>query len=509
MAETFKLPDLGEGIAEAEILKVLVKEGDEIEEDQALCEVETDKAVVEIPSPFAGKIKSVNFAEGDIVKVGDVMIEFSSANGSKGSKKSDGNSNKDEAKSKKRSSSKNDEDKEEEKSAKKSSEKGKDSEGLKPTSKKPKEEEEEEEDVDLDLENSDKEEKSTERKSGSSEKKAEKKSSDTAVIPAAPSTRRLAREKDIDLEDIEPSGPGGRVLREDIEKASNGDQSKEKRKSDEATSETKSSRDGQSASKPDAKAKKKKSDDAEEQKSDDEASAKKPFGEVEEVPFRSIRRKTARKMVTAWEQIPHVAHFDEVDITNLEDFLAELKEELSEEKDIKLTITSFMVKAAAVALRDFPSFNAELDEKEEKILLKRYYNVGFATDTGDGLLVPVIKNVESKGLSDIAKDLTRLSDKARDGKIEKDDLAGGSFTITNIGSIGGTGFVPIINHPQTAILGLARAQSKPANVEGEIKLRRILPLILAFDHRVADGAEAAHLMNAFKQIIEDPRKLLL
>ena len=236
------------------------------------------------------------------------------------------------------------------------------------------------------------------------------------------------------------------------------------------------------------------------------------WGPVERVPLRSIRRATAKRMALSWSQIPHVTHTDEADITDLEAFRQRHKAEI-EAQGGKLSVTVFALKAAAAALKAYPQFNASLDMEAQEIILKHYHHIGVAVDTDRGLIVPVIRNVDCKGIADLSKELPDLADRTREGKADVKDMAGGTFTITNIGSLGGTGFTPIINYPQVAILGMGQARFKPT-VRGEVDNfeivpRLMLPLALGFDHRVVDGADAARFLNVIIDIFEDPEKLIV
>jgi pyruvate dehydrogenase E2 component (dihydrolipoamide acetyltransferase) len=237
------------------------------------------------------------------------------------------------------------------------------------------------------------------------------------------------------------------------------------------------------------------------------------LGPVERVPLRSVRRATARQMALAWSQVPHVTHHELVDITALDEFRQQQKEEV-EERGGSLTLTIFTMKAAVAALKAHPRFNASLDAGAEEIVLKRYYNLGIAVDTDRGLIVPVIRDVDRKSITELALELTELAERTRKGEATPDDLQGSTFTITNIGAIGGTSFEPIVNYPDAAILGMARATWQPVvrvspYGKKEIVARLMLPLVLAFDHRIADGADAARFMRTLMEALVDPNKMLL
>jgi pyruvate dehydrogenase E2 component (dihydrolipoamide acetyltransferase) len=228
------------------------------------------------------------------------------------------------------------------------------------------------------------------------------------------------------------------------------------------------------------------------------------FGAVERIPLRSIRRKIAKNMMQSWTHIPHVTHFDEADVTALIKVQEKHDKKFTEMTGgARLTMTVFAVKAVVSALKKYPQFNASLDEATGEIVFKHYYNIGIAVATERGLIVPVIHNADQKSLFEIAQDLQDIAAKTRSGKIELDRLQGGTFTITNIGAIGGTSMVPMINYPEAAILGMARGSERPVVRDGKIEIATILPLALSFDHRLADGAEAAYFVKHVIERMED------
>lgn len=434
MAEEFLLPDPGEGIHEADIVEIHVSVGDEVEDGDALFTVETDKAVVDIPSSFDGEIIEIRVEAGDTVEVGEVLLTFDSS--------------KDE-----------------------SEPRGDDE---------PLEEAEE-------VEEPEETEKVEEIEETEETEEAARVQDRERPVPASPATRSLARRLDVDLHEIEGSGPDGRIEPEDVQAAA--DQEREEPEAGEA------------------------------EEPREEMAAFEEHGPVEWVDLRSVRRATARQMVKSWREIPHVTHQDVADITGLEEFRRTHAGEIEEEGG-RLTITPFLVKAATAALTEHPRFNASLDPERDSLALKKYYNIGVAVDTEDGLIVPVIRDVDKKSIADLAVELTEVADRMRQGDRSLEDMEGGTFTITNPGGIGGTGFTPIINHPQVAILGAARARQIPVvtNVESasegdgrsfDIAPRLQLPLVLAFDHRVNDGADAARFMNTVKSLLEDFSKLVL
>ncbi len=288
-------------------------------------------------------------------------------------------------------------------------------------------------------------------------------------VLAAPATRRLARELGVDISAVAGSGPGGRVTDEDIRKFA-------------------------------------------ELKHEVEPVAVQPLPEMkpaeERIQIKGIRKTIGERMVKSLFTAPHVVSMDEADVTELVS-LREKEKKLAQEKGVKLTYLAFIIKAATVALKQHPYLNASLDAQKNEIVLKRYYNIGIAVDTPEGLMVPVIKNADQKSIMELAKEGERLAEEARNRKIKLPDLKGNTFTITNIGSIGGIFSTPIINPPDVAILGVHRIRDMPVVIDGEVRVRKIMPLVLSFDHRVLDGAQAARFMNTLIEHLEDPDLLLL
>ena len=437
MPKEFKMPDPGEGIHEAEIVEVLVSEGDQVEDGQAILVVETDKAATEIPSPVDGIVQSIPVKVGDVVKVGQVLMTFLE----KGEEAEAAAEKKEEGKVKKEKR------KVEEKAA----------EEKKETRPKPDEGKEE-------------------------------------PVPAAPSTRRLARELGVDLRQVTPSGPQGQVTAEDVRAYS---QSKAKEVEEE-------------------KAPGKEIEQPEVSRPVQIAAPPLPdfsrWGPIERKPLRSIRRATANRMALAWSQIPHVTHEDVADVSELEVFRRKHQSEIEAEGG-KLTLTMFILKAAVAALKEHPRFNASLDANKGEIILKNYYHIGVAVDTERGLIVPVVRDVDRKSITELALELYEVAERARKGDVERQDLTGGTFTITNVGPLGGTGFTPIVNYPQVAILGVAQARLQPV-IKGDLDNcqvvpRLMLPLCVGFDHRIADGADAARFLNVIIEVLESPEKLMM
>lgn len=452
MPKEFKLPDLGEGIHEGEIVDVLVAVGDRVEDGQPIMVIETDKATTEIPAPVTGTVKEIRVKPGDTVKVGQILMTFTvEGEEAKGIKK-------DAAKEPEAAREADRQLREVEEAKREGKSPSPPREGKRPEATRP----------------------------------AGAPAEGEGPVPAAPSTRRLARELGVDLRQVPPSGPGGRVTSEDVREFAERGQR--------PTEQPKPAVEPKEAAEPFAPPK---------------APALPDFskwGPVERVALRSIRRATARNMALAWSQIPHVSHSDVADITELEAFRRKHKAEIQSEGGA-LSLTVFVLKAAVAALKMYPRFNASLDMESGEIILKHYYHIAVAVDTDRGLLVPVIRDVDRKSITELSKELNDLAQRTRDGKAERDEMIGGSFTITNIGALGGTGFAPIINYPQVAILGMAKARLQPT-VRGDldnykIVPRLMLPLVMAFDHRIVDGADAARFLNVIIGALQDPEKLLM
>ncbi len=296
-----------------------------------------------------------------------------------------------------------------------------------------------------------------------------------ARVLAAPATRRLARELGVDISKVSGSGPGGRVTDEDVKKF--------------------------------AEAPPKPAEVTPPEISPPEVAPEIKALE-ERIPIKGIRKTIGERMVKSLFTAPHVVSMDEADVTQLVS-LREKEKKTAEEKGIKLTYLAFIVKATTVALKQHPYLNASLDSQKNEIVMKHYYNIGVAVDTPEGLMVPVIKNADQKSIMELAKETERLAEEARTRKIKLSDLKGNTFTITNIGSIGGLFSTPIINPPDVAILGVHRIRDMAVVIDGEIRIRKILPLVLSFDHRVLDGAQAARFMNTLMEHLKDPDLLLL
>jgi pyruvate dehydrogenase E2 component (dihydrolipoamide acetyltransferase) len=390
MAKTFRFPDVGEGITEGEIVRWLVQEGDEVKADQSFAEIETDKAIVEMPSPYAGTVLKLFAKEKDIVKVGQPLISI----GAKGEP--------------------------------------------------PVEE------------------------AGAAPAAAK---SQAAGPAATPKVRKAASDLGIDLAGVRGTGPEGRITEDDVRAA------KDK---------------AMAAPLPKAVPKVKAKFDL--------------FGSLERIPLRGIRRATAKRMRESVSTAAHVTHFDEADAAAL----VRLRETMlpeAEAKSIKLTFLPFIVKALIAALKLHPMLNSSLDDEEEEIVVKKYYNIGIAVDVPEGLIVPVVKMADQKTVFDIAAEIRTLAEAARGRALDLADLKGGTFSITNVGVLGGEGATPIINYPEVAILATMRLADRVRAENGRMVIKKTLPLCLSFDHRIVDGAEAARFMNDLKKSLEEKAAL--
>ena len=398
----FKLPDIGEGVAEGEILKWLVKEGEVVKEDQSLVEVMTDKVNVQIPSPKDGTIAKILVKEGEVVKVGRpiLVIEFV---------------------------------------------------GTAPAP--------------------------AEHQRPQPVQAAPAVQVLQSPVPqdrvlAAPATRRLARELGVNITRVKGSGPGGRVTDDDLRAGSPAA----------ATAPA-----VVAAATPRAPA----------ASSDDE----------ERVPLRGVRKITAERMTKSFHTVAQVTLVDEVDMTELV-LLREAFKGSAEKRGVKLTFLPFVIKAVIPALKEFPYVNSTLDEASGEIVLKKRYNLGIATDTPGGLLVPVLRDADKKDIFELSAEIERLAGMARTAELERDEVQGSTFTITNLGSIGGLFATPIVNYPEVAILGTHRISKRPVVRDGKIEVRDMMYISLSFDHRVMDGAYGARFMNRIIDIIQDPKKIL-
>lgn len=393
MPYQFKLPDIGEGVAEGEILKWMVKEGDTIAEDQPLVEVMTDKVNVQIPSPKGGSVSRILAKEGEMVKVGQVIVEITeegervAPDGTQASVKGE------------------------------------------PPGR------------------------------GVSQVQVSESVTPADRVLATPATRRIARELGVDLTKVRGTGPVGRVTEDDVKAASGKVQQ----------TVVQSVRE-------------------------------------ERVPLRGIRKIIAERMAKSSTTAAHVTHVDEADMTELL-LLREAFKGSAEKRGVKLTFLPFIIRGIIPALKEFPYVNATLDESGN-VVLKRYYNMGIAVDTEQGLIVAVVRDVDKKDIFDLAKEIEGVAGRARAGQLSLEEVHGSTFTITNVGAIGGLFATPIINYPEVAILGTHKIAKRPVVRNGKVEVRDMIYLSLTFDHRIIDGAYAARFMNKIVQTLQDPKKLL-
>ncbi|MFH0953523.1 MAG: 2-oxo acid dehydrogenase subunit E2 [Verrucomicrobiota bacterium] len=421
----FRLPELGEKITSGDVVKVLVNVGDVIAKDQSVLEMETDKAVLEVPSSAAGKILEIHVKAGDKASVGQLILTLEGTESAAGPVPSE-------------------------------SAPARPASAPRPVAAAP------------------------------SPPLPEARPSPippfarSSSAPASPSVRQFAREIGVDIAQVTPSAPDGRLSIEDVKKFAK----------QILTSVAARVEGGAPRSAPAATV---------------ELPDFAKWGAIERQPMTSIRRKTAEHVTLAWTTIPHVTQFDRADITELEERRKKLSPK-AEKAGAKLTITPILVKIASAALKVFPKFNASIDPAKGEIILKKYFRVGVAVDTERGLLVPVVRDADKKNIIQIAAELSQLAEKARGGKVALEDLQGGTFTITNLGGIGGSHFTPIVNFPQVAILGVGRAVLEPSfgEKDGCCKPRLMLPLSLSYDHRLIDGADGARFLRWIVEAIEEP-----
>jgi len=439
----FRLPELGENIHQGDLVRLMVKAGAVISAGEPVMELETDKAVVEVPSSVTGTVKEVLVKQGEKIKVGQVIFTLQAGATSA---------------SQPQQPTRADQSHEEESrlafQAAIQSEGKTEEQALPPeqpraaavaTFSMP---------IDLD------------RSAGVEHR---------GPVPAAPHVRRLAREIGVDIHKVPGTGPGGRISEDDVKVYAK------------SLLASVSSGGGFTAT------------HLRQPKLPDFGK----WGKIERVSMRGVRRKTAEHLWEAWTAIPHVTQNDKADITELEHLRAKFAPKAAEAGG-KMTVTAIALKVCASALKIFPQFNASIDMESEEIVYKQYINIGVAVDTDRGLLVPVIRDVDKKNIVELAAELTQLSVKARDKKLAPADMEGGTFTITNLGGIGGTGFSPIVNYPEVAILGLSRSSMEPVWMNDKFEPRLVIPLSLSYDHRLIDGADAARFLRWIAEAFEQP-----
>jgi pyruvate dehydrogenase E2 component (dihydrolipoamide acetyltransferase) len=439
----FELPELGEGIESGDVVNVLVAVGETITQDQPLIELETDKAVIEVPAPVAGTVQTIHVRTGDTAAVGQLIVTFETdSTASVGDAVEPPPSAPDASAP------------EELAAPATSSEAAASAPGAAsrdtpapPVAPKPP--------VD-----------------------APPQRANRIPVAAAPSVRRLAREVGVDISEVTGSGAGGRISIEDVKNHA------QRLLTD--TSGYHVTVEPLAVALPDFTR----------------------WGEVEREPMSSVRRATAEHMTQAWSTIPHVTQHAKADITALED-LRKRYTIRTEAAGGKLTVTAIVLKVVATALKRFPQFNASLDMGRQEVVYKRFYHIGVAVDTDRGLLVPVIRDVDQKNLVQLSVELTEAAEKARNKKTTLADMQGGTFTVTNLGGIGGSHFSPIINAPEVAILGLARSGIEPQYIDGQFEPRLMLPVSLSYDHRLIDGADGARFIRWVVEALEQPFLLTL
>lgn len=419
-----KVPDIGG--EPAEVIEVLVKPGDSVAEEEGLVSLESDKATMDVPAPFAGKIESISVKVGDKVSEGsEIALVITASHVGDDHKISPTATSE--------------------------------------TVSQPKQQE-------------------VAPATSASSSSAAVDSSHYGVgadIHASPAVRRIAREFGVNLRQVQATGDKGRITVQDVQR------------------HVKSALAGGGAAATGGL---------------NVAAAPKvdfsKFGEVEELELNKIKRLTAKNLHRNWVTIPHVTQFDEADISEMEAFRQQQKK-LAEKEGVKLTPLVFIMKAVVAALKEYPQFNSSLDASGDKLIMKKYFHIGVAVDTTNGLVVPVVRDVNRKGMFDLARELAEISKKARDKKLKPQDMQGACFSISSLGGIGGTNFTPIVNLPEVAILGVSRAKMQPVYFNNEFMPRLMLPLALSYDHRVIDGAEAARFTTYLSKCLSDIRRLLL
>lgn len=454
-----KVPDIGDFDA-VDVIEVLVSVGDEVELDQSLITLESDKASMEVPSPVAGKVVSLDVSVGDQVAEGALVAKVEVAE--------EDSPEKDQEATVPATEAETEDDTEDS---------GPDT-GAADAESEPAAEETPTE--------SEPEPKESPTAAPRSAPTAEIETSDAGGVPphASPSVRRFARELGVDLKQVSGSGRKGRILKEDVESFVKGVLSG-------ATSTGAAAVPSGGSGIPPVP-----------------AVDFSKFGPIEEIELSRIRRASGRNISRSWLNVPHVTQFDEADITEMEEFRKQQKDTASR-RGVKLTPLAFLMKAAVAGLKEFPDFNSSLHPSGEKLIRKGYFHLGIAVDTPKGLVVPVIRDVDQKGLFDLAGELGEVSERAREGKLTPTDIQGACFSISSLGGIGGTNFTPIVNAPEVAILGVARAKWQPVFEDGAFVPRLILPFSVSYDHRVIDGAAGVRFTGYLAQVLGDLRRLLL
>jgi pyruvate dehydrogenase E2 component (dihydrolipoamide acetyltransferase) len=453
-----KVPDIGDfhGVP---VIEVMVKPGDHVEKDQGLVTLESAKATMEVPAPFAGTVKEMRVKEGDEVSEGSVIATIEAEGGKAEPSKPAAA----ESKPATPAPEKHEEKPQPSAQAAKQSEKAPSPPPAQPSH-------------------------------GEGEHAAERRAPPVpfdadSIMPdkvpyASPAVRAFARDLGVDIARVKGSERGGRITREDVQ------QFVKSAMAGGALPQQAGTGGGGLNLLPWPQIDFSK------------------FGETETQPLSRIKKLSGANLARNWAMIPHVTQFEDADITDLEALRATLNKE-NEKAGIKVTLLAFLIKACVACLQKFPDFNASLDASGENLVLKKYFHVGFAADTPNGLVVPVIRDCDKKGVLDIAQEMSALAKKARDGKLTPAEMSGGCFSISSLGGIGGTMFTPIINAPEVAVLGVSRSSTKPVWNGNEFIPRLILPLSLSYDHRVIDGAAAARFATYLAQLLGDMRRALL
>lgn len=453
----FRFADIGEGITEGTLLELMFEPGDQVKEGDSLFLVETDKVNADIPSPVTGKIVEYKAKVGEVIHVGEVVVVIDDGSASP-AKESDPTASEKE----KTDPTKARETKQED---------------IKTTAPEKEAVAEEETagvvgqiEVSSDIIANSDENASTKEESSSGGK-----------VLATPVARQMAKDLGVDITTIKGTGPVGRVMKEDIAKAA------------ENLSQSKAQDSVTASSQPTAPP---------------IPIAADRKDQIHEIPLTMLRKTIAKNMVLSKSVIPHAASMDEFDVTSLVDFRNENKA-MAGDRGIKLTYMAFIVKAVTLALEEFEVFNASYDEERQVILAKKYYNIGIATDTPDGLIVPVIKDANHKSILSIAREIEELTEKAKNRTLDLSDLQDSTFTLTNFGAMGTPFGIPVIKHPETAILGIGKIAKKPLVVDESIQIRDVLPLTLCIDHRVIDGGDAGRFLNKLRDLLSHPTLLLM
>ncbi len=439
----FVIPELGENVAGGDVVRIMVKPGDTLKKDQPVLELETDKATIEVPSSVAGVVKELKVKSGDKVKVGQVVLTVDEAASAPAAAPAASTSAAPAATA--------------DKAAAKAAPAPAEEAVEQPPSKV----------VDIN--------RGPSRPAAAPAPQAAPASSAAASVPAAPSTRRYARELGVDITSVDGSGPGGRVSMDDV-------------KSHAREIIAGGGGGGRIAAAP--------------------LPDFSQWGEVEVQPLKTIRRITAERMAQTWATVPHVTQCDKADVTDLEK-LRQKYAKKAEKAGGKLTITAIALKVIAAALKTFPDFNSSIDVAGNALVLKKYVHIGVAVDTERGLLVPVVRDVDKKNIVQLSVELAQFAEKTKAGKLQPAEMQGGSFTISNLGGIGGTYFTPIVNAPEVAILGMSRSVMEPVWTGESFEPRLMMPLSLSYDHRVIDGAKAIRFLRWVCEAFEQPFLLSL